>query len=291
MSFADEIEYARVVYYGNYGTGKTTAMAHAAHLGTTLHIDAEQRLKPGPLRRMGVPVDRIERHSSPINYDMLLSLVDTARKRLHDQPGSVAAINLDSMTEICKILVTQVLEKNHNKIRARAARRGEDPGDLNPFQIDLDFWGEMSQQVRTLLRYLRGLDCHLAFSAHVRRDQDGDGQVSYGPATSPAVQQDLMGYADVVIHAYSHLGWFVGRTAPGTKYQAKDAFGVLPPVMANPTMDRIVAYVNEQLTAETDPIQQKYLEAMADATSTVGASATAEIGGRPRRRRLSTDGS
>lgn len=283
MNLSEEQEFARICLYGRYGTGKTTALAHAAHLGKVVHIDAEQRLKGGPLRRLGVPIENIEPVRG-ISYKALNDLCWDVRERLHDSPGSVAAVGFDSITEITKTLVGQVLDINTGKLQERANKRGE-VLEANPFQIDIDMWGEMTEQVRRLLRHYRDLPCHLVFTAHERRDTDGDGTVSYGPATTPAVQQDLMGYVDIVGHTYLDEGRYMARFAPGTKYQAKDTFGVLPPIMAQPTVERIVAYVNEEITTDTDPIQMAWAEFDAQRKAAIKEHVGETANGRTRRSR------
>jgi hypothetical protein len=283
MSLADENEVVRAVFYGRYGTGKTTAAAHAAHLGKMVYIDAEKRLKGGPLRRLGVPIDNIEPFRT-IQHEALEKLIWDIKGRLHDEPGSVAAIGLDGVDETTKLLVGEVLNENTEKLMARAEKRGE-VVEVNPYQVDIDMWGEMTEQFRRFLRHTKDLDCHLVFTSHERRVQDDDGTVSYGPAATPAVQADLMSYVDVVGHTYIDAGYYVARFAPGTKYEAKDTFGVLPAVMANPTMDRVVAYVREELTAETDPVQQEYLTHRAEVAAKAKDAIVASGGERRRRTR------
>lgn len=282
MTLADENEFARVCLYGRYGTGKTTDLAFAAKLGKVVHIDAEKRLKGGPLRRLGVPIDNIEPHRD-ISYVNINDIVWETRARLHDEPGSVAALGMDSVTEVTKLLVGQVLDENNTKLIARAEKRGEE-ANFDPYSIDIDMWGIMTEQMRRLFRHMRDLECHLVFTAHERRDIDGDGEVTYGPATTPAVQQDLMGYVDIVGHTYVDNGHYVARFAAGTKYQAKDTFGVLPEVMVDPTMDRIIAYVREDITVDTDPIQQRYLAERREAADRIKATADEPDTTRRRRR-------
>lgn len=288
MTLADENEFARVCLYGRFGTGKTTAMAHAAKLGKTVHIDAEHRLKGGPLRRLGVPINNIEPFRE-ISYDALDKLVWDVKGRLHDEPGSVAAIGIDAVDETVKLLVGEVLNDNTEKLIARAEKRGE-VVEVNPYNVDLDMWGEMTEQVRRLLRHMRDLPCHLVFTSHERRVQDDDGIVSYGPAATPAVQADLMCYVDIVGHTYLDGGHYVARFTPGTKYEAKDAFGVLPAVMVNPTMDRIVAYVREELTADTDSQQVAYEQYRTDkiVEAQEAIMTSGDETGRRRRRRSSS---
>src|SRR5690625_8048708 len=59
----------------------------------------------------------------------------------------------------------------------------------------------MSKQFRDLLRKYRDLPCHLILTALERRDVDEDtGQVAYGPALSPGVQKEVLGYIDLVLY-------------------------------------------------------------------------------------------
>lgn len=294
MSLADEAERVRACYYGEWGTGKTTAAAHAALLGPVKHVDAEHRLKPGPLRRLGVPVDLIDPFRD-IDFHNLRGLIENMREDIHDADNAEpnerttvrwAALIHDSVTEIGSTLLTHILEENVAESRKRAEKRGEEVR-INPFQIDVDYWGEMVEQYRRFLRDMRNLDCHLIFTAQERRDVDkSDASVRIGPGTTPALQAALMGYCDVVIHTYRQGRYHLGLTEPGTKYLAKDSFGLLPPIMVNPTFDRVVKYVQEELTPDTDPVQLEWLEAMSAAQEAagVGDSATADTGRRRRGR-------
>lgn len=283
MMLSDETEFARVCIYGRFGTGKTTDLAHGAHLGKVVHVDAEHRLKAGPLRRMGVPVENIE-PMRDITFDALSKMIWDVKGRIHDG-DNIAVLGFDGFDEMIKIMVKAVLDRNVGKTIARAEKRGE-VADVNPRQIDIDYWGEVTQEIRELLRHSRDLNCHLMFTSHERRDTDeDDGSVKYGPASTPAIQSDLMAYVDIIGHAYMDGDKFVARFASGTKYEAKDTFGVLPAVMVNPTMDRIVAYVREELTPETDPQQVEYDAIRLRRMEQLKANAVAdETGGRPRRR-------
>jgi len=298
MSLADENEWARICLYGEWGSGKTTSAAHAAHLGPVRHWDAELRLKGGPLRRLGVPTDQIQPFRE-ISYAALLADIESVREDLYDAENGVwdatvaqdrtptkwVALVNDSVTEIVKTLLDDVIARNVRESAKRAAKRGEEV-KLNPFQVDVDYYGEAVQEYRKLMREMRNLDCHLIFTAQERRDVDkNDGAVKIGPGTLPAIQAELMGYCDVVVHTYRQGRYFLGLTESGTKYMAKDAFGVLPPIMVNPTVDRLVAYMHEDLTIESDPIQQAWLaegRASAEAAGAAVASAEAPTGRRRR---------
>lgn len=297
MSLADENEWGRICLYGEWGSGKTTSAAHAAHLGPVKHVDAELRLKAGPLRRMGVPIDRIEPFRD-ISFAALKADIEATREDIYDaenggwdatvtetMPTRWQAYVHDSTTEVVKTLLDDIIARNVVESRKRAQKRGEEV-KINPFQIDVDYYGEAVQEYRTLMREMRNLDCHLIFTAQERRDVDkNDGTVKIGPGTLPAVQAEIMGYCDIVVWTHRRGRRYLGLTEPGTKYMAKDAFGVLPPVMVNPTVDRLVAYMREELTIETDPIQQAWLAEGQEEAERAAATASAEVPGEGRRRR------
>jgi len=122
--------------------------------------------------------------------------------------------------------------------------------------------------MKTLLRGYRDLPVHLAISAHARRDKDENEAVRVGPAVTPSIRDTLMAYADCVINTQvieatgypKGIGY--GRTTTVGRFDGKDRFGVLPKNMINPSFDRIVGYVDETITRDTDDEQRAGVEAM-----------------------------
>ena len=288
MSLDTETEYVRVCLYGEYGTGKTSALAAGAELGEVHIIDTEQRLKAGPLRRLGIDTTRIEPFRD-ITFNAILDYLWSIKELIHDEPGRVAAVGIDTMEDLVKTFIATIIDESSASLLAAAKRRGEIV-KINPLEVPDDGYNLMTEQVRRIFRLLRDLDCHLMFTSHERRDKDGDGRLRIGPSASPAVQADLMGYVDILGHTGYDEGVFVARFEPGTKFAAKDTFGLLPHVMVNPTLPRIVGYVSGKLTRENDPPQLAYdtlvAERFAEATQSAQATAAAEVAGRtPRRRR------
>jgi hypothetical protein len=55
----DEAEYLNILYYGDPGSGKTSAAAAMAHLGIVYLVDVESGAKKRPLRKLGIPTSRI----------------------------------------------------------------------------------------------------------------------------------------------------------------------------------------------------------------------------------------
>lgn len=257
MSLADEIDCVRVCLYGPYGTGKTSALASAAALGDVHIIDTEQRLKAGPLRRLGIDVSRIEPFRD-IRFEPIMDELWRIKGLVHDNPGRVAAVGIDTIEDLVKTFIGTIIDESVEVATRRSKARGE-VLNIDPLAVPDDGYNIMTEQVRRIFRLLRDLGVHLMFTSHERRDkEDENGRLRIGPSASPAVQADLMGYVDILGHTGYDEGYFVASFRPGTKFAAKDTFGVLPPVMTNPTLARIVAYCQGDLTPDDDPVQQAY---------------------------------
>lgn len=250
-------EYVRGLYYGDPGSGKTTASAAAARLGKVVHIDAEKRLRPGPLTRQGIPAENIEprMHTAdePITFESMLALAAELQNRLADKEP-IFAVVWDSGTETHRLLLENLVDK-----AALAAEMvGKNRDIYRNYQED---YGDMTEQMRRIIRRFRDLPCHLIITSLAKRDTDETGGIRVAPAFTPAVLRDVMGYMDVVAHTRVELigdvEEYSALTRPVGKYDAKDSFGLLPRVLINPTFDRVLGYVREELKAATDPVQQE----------------------------------
>ncbi len=282
-SLIDEAEFSRICLFGEYGTGKTTALASAVNLGGRVHhLDAEKRLKASPIRRAGFDPALITPHRD-FNLKDLSQLVWDVKAELHDSPGSVSAFGLDTVTELTKQGIRAIADRNLQAEKRKADKQGI-VFTYTPGNVDLEWWNELTEIMTMWFRDLTALETNLVFLAHERREVDAAG-VRIGPATSPAIQAALLAYVDIVGHIENDLGFRVARFAPGSKYVAKDTFGVLPGMMASPTVERIVRYVSGELTPDTDPVQREYVEAQEQAHARQREGAVADVSGSGRRRR------
>lgn len=265
-TLADTDEFVNELYYGDGGSGKTTDLASMANLGPIVMINAESGIKRRPLVQLGINADNIQLVpdvGEPLTYQLLEDLFFELRTEVEN--GSIVGVAWDSLTEIHKVLLRDVVDKRIDK----AERTGK--GDTDPFFTDRSDYGVMTEQLRMLIRRYRDLPCHFAASALERRDIDDDGVVTYRPALTPALQTDVYGYMDVVCHTTveeidddDERDLFTGIFRPAGKYRAKDRFGAMPHRMVDPTFQRVVAYVNDELEVDTDPVQleaRKRLEA------------------------------
>lgn len=242
-----------------------------ANLGPIVYVDSEAGLEKRPLTRRGVNVGNIGPFTE-ITYDALDGLYWDIKAELDNNPNAIAGVCMDSMGEIVAKLVEQTNDAAVEKAIRKAEARSEDTSDISQFRIDRDSWGVVTEMIRRLFRKYRDLDCHFAWAALERRDVDEvDGTVLYGPKVNPGLQGDITGYVGIVLHTYvdgddADGPLYVAHTRSTGKYTAKDRLDALPsPKLHVPTFERLVQYVNEDLTPDKDaeglpldPIQRRY---------------------------------
>jgi len=254
----EQENFIRVLYYGKEGSGKTTHACRAANMnqGRVLVIRAEAGLKTMALRTQGVAVENLVAYPAKSGERITRAGLDAVYRRvasdLEKDPNSWYAVIWDSVTEIVTSVVDEVQASRVKKL----IEKGREP---DPFFTDREDYGTMTKMVRDLLRKYHALDCHLIVTALERRDVDEDTKKPmYGPAVTPALMTDLLGYVDMVLacKAPDEIGPARAYTRKVAKFRAKDRYGVLPPRMAEPTFDRIYAYLDDELHEDTDPVQK-----------------------------------
>lgn len=258
-SLSEDTDVIRAMWYGDPGFGKTDDLAHMACLGKTIYIDAENRLKAGPLKRRGVPIENIE-PVKDCRYEALEALAFEIGERLA-KGEEIIGVCWDSATENARQFTQTLVDKGVIK----ANRAGK---ERVAWATELADWGDMTEQMRRTIRRFRDLPIHLALSCLASRDTDETGSVRVSPALSPAVYKDFMGYMDVVVHKRTEVlpnqddPLYFGLCRPSGIYVAKDSFGTMPKILVDPGFDRVLAYVRGDLTSATDPIQTAAKQAL-----------------------------
>lgn len=248
-------ERLRVVYWGDPGSGKTSNALRATELGKVLVIDTERRLKRSALIRRGVDPAKVSIWPKPddpedITFANLSKLVRQIKRGFESDPDMFTTVVVDSVTELVGKLISDATD-NRNKVK----------GVVDTFErFDQDFrdYNTAGKMFRKLLRQLRDLPCHLVFTAHQRRDEDQDTKkVTYGPAVSPVILVDLYGQMDTLLFTKkAEAGKPFRALARGTsRYAVKDDSDTLPEVLAEPSIDRVHAYLFGGLTEDNDEVQ------------------------------------
>jgi hypothetical protein len=253
----DAVDPVNILYYGEGGTGKTSHLASLANLGRVLFINAEGGVKRRPLEKLGINVGNVELFPGPgelLTVDAVEKELLRVREALDKDPGSYVGVCIDSITELVQAWVRQQVDR----AVVKANRAGK---ERDPYFTEQADYGVMTEQIRKVMRIARDLRCHLGVSALDRRVQDPDGTVGYKPAVTPALQNDLDLWMDVICVTEVFPGYgpdgkaeFRGLFAPGGKWKAKDRLNALPRGLVEPTMERIVAYVDGELEPGTDSI-------------------------------------
>ena len=273
VSFAklsETTDYAKVIFWGREGSSKTTSACHAANLGRVLVINIEGGLKTQALKRQGVNVDNLAVWPNPddaeaeISHQALEAVYFQIKADLMKEPGSWFAVIIDSISDLTDTIVGRVSDNRVNRAIKRAEQQGVDLDENTRWETDRNDYGVMGKQFRDLLRKFRDLPCHLILTALERRDVDEDtGLVMYGPAVSPGLQKDVLGYMDLVFYFKeaedatkdTMAKPYRAVTQRAGRRRSKDRYGVMPQVLNEPTFERVVGYLNGELTADTDPLQ------------------------------------
>lgn len=247
-----------LLLYGREGAAKTTNLMHMANHGRIAVINAEGGLRIKALRKRGVNVDNIflypnKEQGEELTFKGLQRLFIRMKSDLAADPLSWFGLVMDSATDVHQVILDEVSDK-------RVQGLLDSGKEADRWFVDRGDYGTMSKMFRHLLRRFRDLDCHFGVTALERRDTDEDGgSVQYGPAITPGLQSDLLGYVDFVLacKAADDEGRpFRALTKRTGKYRAKDRDDVLPKIMTEPTFDRIHAYWSGDLDEATDPLQQ-----------------------------------
>lgn len=247
----------KVVYYGNPGSGKTTAMASLAKLGKVAAIDFEGTgWISMSLRKRGIPVENVHLFQ-PRTYKELEQVYWEIKGMIEDDIGLVG-VCVDHLTELESILVREASTERIDKARRKLLGNGSKEAlavieGLDEFVTELQDYGKWTNQARKLIRMFRDLPIHVAFGAHVR----GDG-AKLVPALTEKFRNDLLGSMNMVIATYvdeiNGKPEYLGATREVKRYVGKDRFDVTRPLMVHPHMDRLTQLVYGELDLDSDPV-------------------------------------
>lgn len=261
VAYDETEEHLNLLYWGREGSGKTIDLAAATQRGRVLFINAEGGLKKRALLANGANTSNLvlfPRPGQPLNYYTLQEALFRVKADLMDDPNAWFLVAVDSVTELATAFTDAAADDRFEK--GKLKNKEWKPTITDEFFTDRDDYGVSTKMVRKLARFLRDLPCHTAMTTLERRDVDEKtSTVAYGPAVGPALQTSLLGYVDVVLYCKApdeDKDYFRAMTKNVGTARAKDRIGVMPKILVNPTVLRVLDYNEGILTEDTDPEQE-----------------------------------
>jgi RecA/RadA recombinase len=287
----DSTTHHRVLLFGQPGTGKTSCAAFVANLpgdGLTVFVDIEGGVKKDALKRLGVDTSKVviwpdREKGEEVSYDTLESLLYRLRSTLQRQPGAIKAVSFDSSTELGASLLLDITTYAYEKdldlpeaVKAKKLAEGKQLRD-SKHTTQIQDYGTLTNQGRTIFRGFRDLGCHLVITALEKDDAESEnGTKATGPELPNKLSASVRGYVDMVLRLTSETvqtgpneqeTLIQAETKPSNTRQCKDRDGFLPTVMLTPTLTRIHDYVNGKITEATDPEIKRHAEVRAKAAA------------------------
>jgi RecA/RadA recombinase len=273
----DSSEFTRLMLFGQPSSGKTTCAAFLANLpgdGLTVFVDIEGGIKKDALRRQGVDTSKVviwpdREKGEEVTYDSLEKLLYRLRSTLQRQPGAIKGTVFDSSTELGATLLLEIttwaFEKDQALPQVQKDKKLAEGKKLreSKHETQIQDYGTLTNQGRTIFRGFRDLGCHLVITALEKDDAEGEnGAKAIGPELPNKLSASVRGYVDMVLRLTAetvktgpneHVTLVKADTKLSLTKLCKDRDGVLPMELLNPTFDRIRAYATGELTEETDP--------------------------------------
>lgn len=152
----------------------------------------------------------------------------------------IKTVVIDSLTEIQKFSMYNIMS---NLVRGEPERDPDVPG--------LREWAKNIEQTRRLVRAFRDLPVNVIFTALARTDKDNKGIVTKKPYLSGKVADEVAAFLDIVCYlGVVPLSQEEGEgfrrlllTTSTDKLRAKDRTGLLPPILAEPTMQDVYNFL------------------------------------------------
>lgn len=230
-----------MLIYGTPGVGKTYLAALAdrvPEMRPVLYLNIEGG--DMTLRHVAPEIRKVPDKGSlswgqlQMVYDNLLRLTQGGAKPGEFVPRTVI---IDTLTELQKLNMSQIMAE---------LLMSEPEKNWDPDIPDVRRWGKNIEQIRKWVRRYRDLPINVIATAHEVTEKDNmTGKISFKPALSGKLSNEVAGFFDIVTYLYVKTEGDppVAKrkllTGSLEGYVAKDRSGNLPTVMVEPTMSEI----------------------------------------------------
>lgn len=233
MKVHQRINYINLLVYGDSGVGKTVLAGSADEvpdLNPVLFVDIEGGTLSLSNRFPEVDAVRVD------TWQKMQEVYD----RLRQQPDRYRTVVLDSLTEIQKFAMDNIMS---DLLREFPDRDPDVPG--------LREWGKSTSQMRRFVRAFRDLPCNTIFTALAQSDKDPrTGLTKTKPSLPGKLSNEVAGFLDIVVYYYKKVvDGNVKRLllTQGTDQQvAKDRSDMLPAIVEDPSMSQLYNLITKR---------------------------------------------
>lgn len=225
-------EFLNILIYGDSGIGKTVLSGSASAvpaMSPVLVLDIEGGTRSLAHRYPDAKAVRIK------NFDHLNKVYNDLRKMNH----GFKTVVIDSLTEARAFGMYEIMR--------RALQT--DP-DRDPDLPGIGEWGKSSEQTKKLIRAFRDLPMHTIFVCLAKTDKDKKGRSLTSPMLPGKLGSEVAAFLDVVLYMYKKEDpddetvkrYLLSQYTD--EFVAKDRTDALPPVLEDPTMEKLFALLH-----------------------------------------------
>lgn len=226
--------HVKVLLYGRNGSGKTRTGATAPKC---LWIDVDEKGTKSIRNYPNVEVFHAQ------NWEDVVWAYWYLKSGDHDYES----VGIDTLTTMQNICMRHVLKEAEDRDPAK-----------DPAMASMRDWGKVGQLMKEHLLYFRNLPMHVVFIAQERSIDNEEGETERVPDLSPGSRTTATACVDFIGHIRKKEVRAVNRKSkketkawrtimlvgPHEVYLTKDRSGVLPRLVADPTIGRIIKAAN-----------------------------------------------
>lgn len=228
------LDWVDIFLYGEPGSGKTEFLGTADDHPDTrpvLILDIEGGTKT-LRRKKGIDVVQVR------DVNKLMAI----HKKLHENPGLYKTVGFDSLSELQRLDMVQILA------RTKAVIEGKQDAEVASQRE----WQILQSRMRKIVRAFRDLPCNTIFTSHVDILKDKEGNImGYAPLMPGKLKQELPGFIDVVGFLYTQQDGKgdikrVIQFAKTPKVMAKDRFATFGDKIEEPTIPMLWEMIHDE---------------------------------------------
>lgn len=242
----DEEEFLNILIYGDSGIGKTVLSGSASvvpEMEPVVVLDIEGGARSLSQRYPGAKKIRITSFND----------LERVYADLKTKDHGFKTVVIDSLTEARAFGMYEIMK--------RAVQKAAEDGETrDPDLPGIGEWGKSSEQTKRLIRAFRDLPMHTIFVCLASTDKDKKGRSLTKPMLPGKMGTEVAAFLDIVLYMYrkedpdtEQVGRYL-LAQYTDEYVAKDRTDLLPPVIEEPTMQKLFDFIlnSDEPTTESE---------------------------------------